>query len=385
MLYGNLLSPSLSPSLSLSLSLSLPFSLSFSLPLSLPLSLSLSLSLSVPDVTLSGLDTSPQSLKSLLSALGLSKKRPAPKRFEFSPGSDPLGKNRCKLSHTREEGGEGGEAEGEGESKAEEGESSAIRLSPVCEDIVQQAQKLHSLTESMSAICRVSEAAQTVVARQITMFVVATLSIRGRENFITTLRKLGLVDVQSLIRLLRLVHAGRIDGTPGKSFSVATQSTLMPIKGLECLSSAISTVVTDSVSAGSQLMQACSRDLLAAAVGGAELLQRPSRRRRQRAEQRDRHTDGSDVTVLCNPNFTVSQNLVQTMAEAAGKTVYGNNTGALQMTDALAACLFSSKLQPEYRFWALEQLLKVFSASGKKESTEGISPEGTHVADGTTG
>ena len=31
------------------------------------------------------------------------------------------------------------------------------------------------------------------------------------------------------------------------------------------------------------------------------------------------------------------------------------------MVDALASCLFSSKLKLEDRFWALKQLLKVFS------------------------
>ena len=43
-----------------------------------------------------------------------------------------------------------------------------------------------------------------------------------------------------------------------------------------------------------------------------------------------------------------------------------DNSGVLNMTDALSACLFSSKLEPEHRFWALEQLLKMFS-SGRKE------------------
>ncbi len=345
-------------------------------------SMSLPLPPTVPGVILSGLDTSPQSLKSLLSALGLSQKRPTPRRFQFS-GSDPLGESLCKSMNEREgEGAELGEGETEGEggmSGEEDGAGNVFRMSSVCEDAVQQAQKLRSLGETVSAIRRISEAAQTMVARQITMLVIASLSTHGSDSFIASLRALGLVDVQSLIRLLRLVHAGRIDGTPGKSFSLTTQSSLQPIKGLECLSSAISTVVTDSVPAGSQLMQACSRDLLAAAVGGAELLQKSTRRRRRRIErEKERHLekDNSDVTILCNPNFSVSQSLVQTMAETAGKAVLSDSTGVLQMTDALAACLFSSKLQPEYRFWALEQLLRVFSSSSKKEQAESMPPDG---------
>lgn len=344
---------------------------SFSLHCSVPDTF---LSFSVLDLTLSGLDTSPQSLKSLLSALGLSQKQPTPRRFQF-PSNDPLGEKLCTVT-SEGEGVESGGGEGGGEDQ----EASVIGMSSVCEDMVQQARKLRSLGENVSAMLRITEAAQAVIARQVTMLVIATLSTHGSVSFVDSLRTLGLVDVQSLVRLLRLVHAGRIDGSPGNSFSVTTHSSLLPIKALDCLSSAISTVVTDSDTAGSQLMQACSRDLLAAAVGGAGLLRRPTLRGRRRRMERekDRH-ENSDVSVLSNPNFSVSQSLVQTMAEAAGKTVFSDSTGVLQMTDALAACLFSSKLQPEHRFWALEQLLKVFSASSKKAQPRDMPPEGINA------
>ena len=247
-----------------------------------------------------------------------------------------------------------------------------VKIGSTCEDIVQQVQKLRSLEENVCAINRILSATQTLVARQVTMLVIASLSTYGTQSFIANLRALNLVNVKSLVRLLRLVHAGRIDSTPGKTFSLKTQSSLLPIKGLDCLGSAITTVVTDSLNAGSQLMQACSRDLLAAAVGGADLLQKSTRRRRERGE---REKESSDVTILSNPSFSVSQSLVQTMAEAAGKAVFTDNSGVLQMTDALAACLFSCKLEPEHRFWALEQLLKVFSTTRKDLGLK-LSPEG---------
>jgi len=224
---------------------------------------------------------------------------------------------------------------------------------------------------------------QTLVARRITMLVIASLSTDETLSFIEHLHSLRLVDILSLVRLLRLVHAGRIDGTPGKLFGVRTPSSLLPIKGLDCLSAAITTVVTDSLSAGSQLMQACSRDLLAAAVGGAKLLQK-QRRRRRRDRRKDREAavdpgEKSDIAVLSNPSFAVTQSLVQTMAEAAGKALFAEDTGVLLMTDALAACLFSSKLESQYRFWALEQLLKVFASSSRKDVSSRPQAEGESV------
>ena len=257
-----------------------------------------------------------------------------------------------------------------------------LKIGPQCEELISQAIKLQDVEENLSALQRLTGAVQTLVARRITMLIIASLSTNNAINFVEHLRSLGLVNIHSLVRLLRLVHAGRIDGTPGRHFGVRTPSSLLPIKGLECLSSALTTVVTSSLEAGSQLMQACSRDLLAAAVGGAKLLEKPRRRRRRnrnRAEEAIDPNEKSDLAVLATPNFAVTQSLVQTMAEAAGKALFANDTGVLLMTDALAACLFSSKLESQYRFWALEQLLKVFASSLRKEATAKLQLKGVYV------
>ena len=249
----------------------------------------------------------------------------------------------------------------------------AAELHQVCTKVVEQISKLQSLDEHLLAIDRVAAATQTLVARRVTMLVIASLSTLGTTNLISSLQALDLVNIQSLVRLLRLVDAGRIDGTPGDSFSVTTPSSLLPIKGLDCISTAITTAVTQSIDSGMQLMQSCSRDLLAAAVGGAKLLQRAGRRRGQRRQQARSESGGSsgrtsaksDISVLSNPNFSVTRNLVQTLAKSTSQvSLSANSSGMLQIIDALAACLFSSKLNMEHRFWALEQLLKVFSSNG---------------------
>lgn len=338
----------------------------------------------VPDMGMQGLEGSQEALQSLLSALGLSQTNPSPRLHKFTE-SDPMGEAWCRRG--REYGElfgttpDGTLVGGGGEELVDE---HILKIGPQCEELVSQAIKLQDMDETISALQRLTSAVQTLVARRITMLVIASLSTDTSLDFTEHLHSLGLVNVLSLVRLLRLVHAGRIDGTPGSLFGVRTPSSLLPIKGLDCLSSALTTVVSDSLEAGSQLMQACSRDLLTAAVGGSKLLQRPRRRRRRRHN----HGNGggvdddlidpnekSDLAVLSNPNFAVTQSLVQTMAEAAGKAVFADDTGVLLMTDALAACLFSPKLESQYRFWALEQLLKVFATSSRREGATEPQPE----------
>ena len=313
----------------------------------------------VPDVSLSGLDGSPQSLKSLLSALGLSKKHPTPKQFTF-PSADPLG---TQLTKTTSETDSNTSDKHEGISN----DNNTIRLSKACESVVEQVNKLQDLGEHLQALERVTAATQTLIARRIIMLLIACLSTQGPASLVSNLQSISLDSIQSLVRLLRLVDAGRIDGSPGESFTITTTSSLLPIKGIDCLSSAITTEVTQSHGSSKQLLQSCSRDLLAAAVGGAELLQQAGhRRRRQRRQAGAESGAKSDISVLTNPNFSVTCNLVQTLAKSTGQvSLSDNSAGMLQIIDALAACLFSSKLKPEHRFWALEQLLKVFSSSGK--------------------
>ena len=321
----------------------------------------------VPDVNLNGLDCSPQSLKSLLSALGLSQKHPTPKRFEFT-SPDPLGSSLCKSTTDIEHDDEDHKTDATPLTTVE---SDFYKMSSTCAEVVGQVQKLRNFREHLEALNRIASAMQTLVARRITMLAITSLSTKNTQVFVSGLQTLDLVDIKFLVRLLRLAHAGRIDGTPGSSFTISLPSSLIPVHGLKCLGDAISTVITENgTSAGSQLMQACSRDLLAAAVGGTEVLRpRSSHRRRQRRERRDSFP--SDVTVLSNPNFSVSRSLVQTLAESTGKIVDSKSSAAvIQMVDALAACLFSSRLEAKHRFWALEQILKVFAVTFDGEKSE---------------
>ena len=59
-----------------------------------------------------------------------------------------------------------------------------------------------------------------------------------------------------------------------------------------------------------------------------------------------------------------------------------SNHDVALMVDALAACLFSSKLELSYRHWGLKQLLKVFSSVCDKKTikcSDGESVSHTHA------
>ena len=322
----------------------------------------------MPDINLSGLDTSSDSFKSLLSALGLTQKKPTPQIYEFKD-PDPMGEEVLRASR---EGMKNDIGEG---TKNTTVRGEFFRISKVCTDLMGQVQRLKSMEENMTALKRIASAAQTLIARHVTVTIIANLTTQPAKNFISSLKKLDLLDIQSLVRLFRLVHAGRINGTLCDSF---TPSNLCPFNPVESLSTAITTVITEErTPGGAQLVQSCSKDLLAAAVGGPELIKRAGRRRDKRRRKgsslNSRFSDGkSDVSILSNPSFAVSRRLVQTLAKFIGKMAGGDlhSTGIVEMMDALAACLFSLKLRPNHRFWALEQLIRVFAAtsgSAKKD------------------
>lgn len=313
-----------------------------------------------------GMDDSASFFNTLLSALGISQLRPTPQRYEFTD-SDPMGGESVKV--TEEDGLKQGEVSGGGASVEH------IKMSSVCEDLMCQVQKLKSVEDNILALSRVNVGAQVLVARHVTLMLIASLSTEQSGNLAATLQRLGLLGVKPLVRLLRLVDAGRIDGTPGKSFVISLPSHIYPVSAVQCLSDALASVVTsDGTNAGLQLMQSCCRDLFTAAVGGEDLVQEFGkwRPRRLGAQVHFRKYEDSDLSVLGNPNLKVSQRLVKILAKSATKLVSKDSlmVGVVLMMDALTACLFSLKLGSDHRLWAIQQLVKIFAVTGASEITK---------------
>lgn len=310
------------------------------------------------DINFVGLDSSPESMRSLLFALGLSEQLPAPRTYPFPGDHDPLGLGTVVNFPTDK---------ASKKDAAVECVSIHSPLSQPCRNLVDQAQRLATPSECREANDRVISAALTLTARQVILHMIAKLSLLEENELQKGIQAMGLTSVKNLVKLLRLVQANRIDGTLEGHGSALDESDKEPAK---CLGLAMSAVLSDGGDSAVQLMQASSRDLLAAAVGGADFI---SKNRQPSAAS---EPVVSDVTVLGNPNFFVSMNLVQTLAKIVGSSLYKCESGGnvAQMVDALAACLFSAKLEAAHRFWALKQLLKVFAQvlfKRQEHSTEG--------------
>lgn len=267
------------------------------------------------------------------------------------------------------------------ESRKEDGSDSGQATSPLCSRTVAQAQDLCSPDECLVALHRVTTALQSLVARHVSMLVLCAISTYPLKEFLASLGMLKLDNPSFLIGLLRLVHAGRIVGASGGQFSIKLRSSLLPVLGIDCLCAAIkaisslesttalagpqSTVMSPQTPGSHRFVQACCQDLVAAAVGGAEMLMM----RGQCGKSLSKTVDVTDVSILSCPNFSVSQSLVQGMIDAATTTCLGSGE-VVCLTDALAACVISSKLQCEHRLWALKQMLRLLSTAEKEEDVD---------------
>ena len=306
-----------------------------------------------------------------LSALDQLQKHPIPECLKF-PSLDPLGEGHAQWTSV------GGCA---GDSK-EDGSNGGQASLPLCSGLVAQAQALCYPDECLVALHRVTSAQQTLLARRVIMLVLCALSTYPHDEFLANLGMLKVDNPSFLIGLLRLVHAGRIDSTPGGQFSIKLRSSLLPVVGVDCLCAAIKTisasVSTDNHSspqatAGLQssgshrFVQACCRDLVAAAVGGAEALMTEGRCGRSLRKM----AEVTDASVLSCPNFSVSQSLVQGMVDATAASMWTGSVEVLCLADALAACILSSKLQREHRLWALKLVLRLLSIAEKEDDVDG--------------
>jgi WD40 repeat protein len=291
----------------------------------------------IPDINLSGLDmSSSDSMNSLLLALGLSVSKPTPPTFKFSK-ANPMGGATPDIT---------GDEEATKEHKPSEGHTH--KLSPECINLVSQATALKNNKECIMASNRILTGVQTQVSRRLVLRLMTLLSQGDSTRRFQAMEGVRLDNVQYLIRLLRLVQGNKI----------SYRDNIDKMEG--CIESAISTLASQGSESGTQLLQACSRDLLAAAVGGSHSLSKKDETSKAKMQ--------GDLTVLCNPSFRVSKSLVETLTQTVGSIHTRSSHELSRMVDALAACLFSSKLELANRFWALKQLLKVFSTiCGKKK------------------
>ena len=194
----------------------------------------------VPDIHLSGLDSSKESQAALLSALGLSASRPTPPTFN-STQSNPIS---SVDTHVLENDVPSAVS------------SDNIKL---CESVVGEVTKLKSIKECCTASNRVLGAMECLIARKVLFKLVASFSTVLKDDqrlqLMQFLETINLNDIKKLINLLRLVQAGRIDRIPGKDLSVTIPGYSSPVSVMECLGTAVSLLASSEKQGGAQLMQ----------------------------------------------------------------------------------------------------------------------------------
>ncbi|XP_038130884.1 probable E3 ubiquitin-protein ligase HERC1 isoform X2 [Cyprinodon tularosa] len=313
----------------------------------------------------------------LLRPLGLTEKKLVPDPIVFTE-PDPLGALvYSSSSHTK-------------------GGSKAVTLDQKTSlSLGQQAVSLRDSHDRLKALRRVTSTAQILLAYSMVMRALSqtasSASVCSQSN---GLESLGLADIRILVRLMTLAAGGRshtwVDHPPG------VRGLLTERHKTTCfsfLTSAIGNVISHSPAAYRQLVEICTQDLMAAATGlnvGAitESQQRTTLTTSTPAAMQQK--DPSDQTPA---TFLVTQHLVSLLTDknfhacSFEKTEHENidegnqgvassplppsphlsgRMGALELANALAACVLSARPSSKHRQWAAQQLVKALAAAVKE-------------------
>nr|CAD7425857.1 unnamed protein product [Timema monikensis] len=233
----------------------------------------------------------------------------------------------------------------------------------------EQASILASSQDRITALQRVTEAAHILVSRSVVMSALSLLSVSGAScNLPAGLRAIGLSDTRKVVCLMSLTAGGRVELTPdfqllgetGPPVQLASgfaqlASNLPPSTAtcLGYLSQAMAALAQNDVEASNMVVHMCTKELKHAAFSV------------------------SSKTNSDSSSFAVTQALVGLLASYGGTSLTenlkddcdksplsppGDGRRPLQLSDALAACVMSYKLEPAHRQWATQQLVKCIAA-----------------------
>ena len=286
------------------------------------------------------LNKSHESVESLLAALKLTRKNPTLNVIHFSSTVNQLGSD--------DDGTVAAPAEGE-----------EYRVTANGEALLGEAVALKSAEENLFVLSQLNISTQLIVARRILVSVMSFLENKSYE----LLSSLNLTDIQNYIHLLQLSAAGRFgnpsNNAPSSNVKLSTTGNIIFIcKG-------ISKIVSKSEESAQKLVEACSRDLFILAVGGVSVLEK---------SKALKASDGklSELSVLCNPPFSVTRYLVEIAVKSFEHFTTVSHSCFSVLADALASCMYSSKLQRTEQAWATEQLLALFAFISKKSGKSRI-------------
>ena len=294
------------------------------------------------------LNKSHESVESLLAALKLTRKNPTLNVIHFFSNVNQLGS-----FNADDDGSVASPAEGE-----------EYRITANGEALLSEAVALKTAEENLFVLSQLNISLQLIVARRVLVSVMSFLENRSYE----LLSSLNLTDIQNYIRLLQLSAAGRF-GNPSND-TASSNVKLSTTGNISFICKGISKIVSKSEESACKLVEACSRDLFILAVGGVSVLEKSKALKASNAGK------VSELSVLCNPPFSVTRYLVEIAVKSFEHFATVGYSCFSVLADALASCMYSSKLQRTEQAWATEQLLTLFAFVSKKSNKSRI---GTYV------
>ncbi|KAL7980305.1 hypothetical protein Chor_014634 [Crotalus horridus] len=309
--------------------------------------------------------TGEEEFELLAGPLGLNDRRIVPEPVQF-PDSDPLGASVAmvtainSMEETLMQIGCQGSVEKSSSGRITLGEQAAALVNP---------------HDRVTALRRVTAAAQVLLARTMVMRALSLLSVSGSScSLAAGLESLGLTDICTLVRLMCLAAAGRAGLSTGPCSGLSpserprgVQSQMAkPISCLAYLSTAVGCLASNSPSAAALLVQLCTQNLISAATGvNLTTVDDPMQRKFLPSFLRGIAEENKLVT---SPNFVVTQALVALLADKGAKLrpsydkAEMEKKGPLELANALAACCLSSRLSSQHRQWAAQQLVRTLAA-----------------------
>ncbi|CAG7693965.1 unnamed protein product, partial [Allacma fusca] len=232
----------------------------------------------------------------------------------------------------------------------------------------------HSMTledpkKRILALKNSTEAMKVIIARNMVMQALTLLSISDWScDLAAALQKVGLSDVQKLVKLMCLTAAGRVhaqpDGNdeenryyhPGSNRLGPGRFLSMPYDIRTCtklqhIGKAVEVLTATDSRAAKLVLEMCTRELISASVGFIKV--------------------NSNIDNIHQPNFVVTMSLVNLLCSHPSIALLDKDVtrspgspseisldASLYLIDSLASCVMSGRLSGAHRQWAVEQLVK---------------------------
>ncbi|XP_042891775.1 probable E3 ubiquitin-protein ligase HERC1 isoform X3 [Penaeus japonicus] len=302
----------------------------------------------------------------IASRLGLTDRRPIPDPMPF-PRPDPLGSTTL-VSNI------GDSSETTNVASGARPRDSNISAVPD-RSLGEQAAALTSPIARISALRRTTHALRVTIARAVVMRALSLLALSGGScDLWAGLNALGLCDVRLLVRLMWLVAQGRVplDGSARTTGAVLQPTDITT--SLAHLSDAIGALAQNDTDAAKLLLHLCTQHLMVAAMGmSSGDIVGGSGEEDVDVTLCEERRGCQNASAMHQTSFPVTQALVSLLAanssliHLAGKgeavtspvtASGGQGDPGIQLANALAACILSTRLPHSHRQWAATQLVE---------------------------